>query len=371
MSNRQRVVYIVSEIHKSLAFEWVATALKDRYKLTFILLNPSHSPLERFLVQNEIEVKTIVYRGKKDYLRAFYQLLKYFLRTRPDIVHAHLFAAQITALPAASCALIKKRIYTRHTSNFHQVYSPKGVKYDLLSNRLATHIVSVSQATDRTLTGEGARMNKIRHIPHGFDLSVFDTGNANSIADVKARWNVSSGYPCIGVVARHIEWKGIQYIIPAFKQLLTTYPDAILVLANATGPYYHTLARQLEGVSKTNYVIIPFEEEIASLYGMFDVYVHTPVDELCEAFGQTYVEALAAGVPSIFTLSGIAAEFVTHKRNAWVVGFRDAEGILTGMLNLLEDKPLRQALREAGKLSVRKMFNIDLMISKLQAVYDE
>ena len=55
----KHIVYIVSHIHKSLAFEWIASGLKNDYKLTFILLNDSVSSLENFLVYQNMEVKRI------------------------------------------------------------------------------------------------------------------------------------------------------------------------------------------------------------------------------------------------------------------------------------------------------------------------
>ncbi len=171
MKNSLHIVYVISEIHKSLAFEWIAIALKDEYRLTFILLNPSSSPFEDFLISHNIEVYRITYRGKKDFILSSIKLLGYFLLKRPDIVHAHLLAAQLIALPVAALAWIKKRIYTRHNSNYHQAYFPKGIKYDKLSNRLSTHIVSISQATYKTLTlAESVNPAKIRTIPHGYDF---------------------------------------------------------------------------------------------------------------------------------------------------------------------------------------------------------
>src|SRR6185295_19908794 len=93
-----------------------------------------------------------------------------------------------------------------------------------------------------------------------------------------------------------------------------------------------------------SFIEIRFENNIFALYKLFDVFVHTPIDEYAEAFGQTYVEALASGVPAIFTLSGIACDFVQHEKNAWVVPYKDSGKIVTAMNALLNDESLKANL---------------------------
>ena len=68
-----KVCYIISDIQKSFAFEWIASRIKGKYDLSFILLNPGDSPLEQFLLKNKIEVIRIPYRGKSNFLSAFFK----------------------------------------------------------------------------------------------------------------------------------------------------------------------------------------------------------------------------------------------------------------------------------------------------------
>jgi glycosyltransferase involved in cell wall biosynthesis len=367
----KHVMYIISHVHKSLAFEWIAQGLKNKYRLTFVLLNPDKSPLEQFLIENNVAVKRINYRGKRDFMMAWIKLVWLLLNQRPFVIHAHLYDAQLIGLTAAWCLAIDRRIYTRHTSNYHHIYAPKGVKFDKLSNWLATGIVSISGATDETLLKlENAKAAKVVKIPHGFDLDIFSSVATTRVESIREKWNIKRSNPVIGVVARHIEWKGVQYVIPAFEQLLKLYPHACLVLANAGGPYHEELKALWKKIPIENICIIPFEEDIASLYRCFDLYVHVPVDNLCEAFGQTYVEALAAGVPSVFTLSGIAPEFIKHMENAWVVDYKNSIQIYEALKTLLSSEILREQFQVRGKVSVAA-FTISAMIKRLEHLYDE
>jgi glycosyltransferase involved in cell wall biosynthesis len=367
-----RIVYVISRLQKSLLFEWIAASLHKDFKVTFILLNPDVSSFERFLIGSGIAVKRIKFSGKLDYPRALLILAAYFLRRRPHVVHTHLLDAQLIGLTAAVITGVKMRVYTRHTSNYHHTYFPEGVKYDRWSNFLATHIVSISQATDEVLmTLENVRREKIRKIHHGFHLSAFRETNYKDIQSLRSRWGIPDNRPCVGVIARHIEWKGVQFIIPAFRKLLKDFPSAVLVLANADGPYHKTLLAQLHELPAGSVVLIPFEEDVASLYAVFDLYVHVPIDKTCEAFGQTFIEALAAGIPSVFTRAGVAAEFVEHKRNAWVVDFCNADHIYQGLMVLLKDAGLRRTLQIEGRRSVEELFTFEKMMTALKDLYEQ
>lgn len=368
---RKRVCYIVSHVQKSFGFEWTATRLTEKYDLSFILLNPDDSPLEQFLKAHSIGVTRINYRSKRDFARVLLKVVAVLRSVKPDVLHAHLLDGQLIGLTAARMLGIKKRVYTRHNSNFHHVYHPSGVQYDRWSNRLATHIVSISQATDHTLTSlENVSATKIRKITHGFNFGDFVNPGNDRVEFVKKKWSIPSGRPVLGVIARHIEWKGIQYVIPAVGSLMQKYPDAVLVLANASGPY-HEVVEKLLKEHNVPAITIPFEEDVAALYKTFTVYVHTPVDMLAEAFGQTYVEALAMGVPSVFTLSGIAAEFIRDGQNALAVPFRDSKAIGIAVEKLLQNDTLRAQLQKKGMDDVFSRFGIEKMVARLEALYDE
>ncbi len=368
---KKHLVYIVSHVQKSLAFEWSAIRLHHEYHLTFLLLNPGPSQLESFLRKNGIEVRRINYMGKGDFLLAFLRTFWFLLRQQPDVVHAHLLDAQLVGLTTSWLAGIRKRVYTRHTSTYHHRYATAGVKYDKLSNRLATHIVSVSQATDYVLLEvESVPATKVVRIPHGFDFGVFENISEERIRQIKSKWNIPESRPVIGAISRHIDWKGVQFIIPAFTEFQKQFQDAVLVLANASGPYHAAILKQLEAIPKARVMLIPFEDDVAALYRVFDIFVHVPVDSTVEAFGQTYVEALASSVPSIFTMSGIASEFVEHRINAMVVPFQDSQAIMAALVALWQDHALRQRLATAGKCDVVSRFGINDMLTSLTNLYN-
>lgn len=367
---KQPVAYIISNIQKSLAFEWIAERLRKEFNLFFILLNPDNSPLEKFLRSRQIEVYRISYAGKKDIPKSILKVREILKKNKVKLVHCHLFDASLVGLLAARSLGIRNRIYTRHHATFHHIYFPRAVYYDRFINFMASDVVAISENVRQVLIKkEGLSEKKIHLIHHGFELSKFSEVLENEVIDLKFKYQSQGKYPVIGVIARQVKWKGIQYILPAFRKLQQKYPNAYLILANAKGDYRPTIQASLQEMAADNYREVDFEENLFAFYQLFDVHVHTPIDAHSEAFGQTYVEALAAGIPSVFTLSGVAPEFIQDQRNALVVPFQDSEAIYQALLHLLDNEPLKNHLIREGKASVASAFSIEKMIRELSQLY--
>lgn len=367
-----RVAYIVSLVNKAVAFEWIVQHIdRTKFELTFILLNPGESTLEKDLQAENIPVFTIPYTGKRDLPASVLKVRKLLKKQRIDIVHAHLFDASIIGLTAAKLAGIKTRIHTRHNAMIHHDYHPHAVKYDRFINYLSTRIVAISENVKTILTDlEKVDPSKITLIHHGFKLEDFSDVSEER-ANVVRRKYLSEQTLVVGVISRYIHWKGIQYIIPAFKKLLAEHPQAKLLLANASGPYEKEIKKLLAELPAESYIEIPFEEDIFALYRLIDIFVHVPIDIQSEAFGQVYVEALAAGVPSVFTLSGIANDFIEDRSNALVVPFRDSEAIYLAISELTENGELRETIARSGRKDVMSLFTLDKMIHSLEALYEK
>lgn len=367
----KKLIYIISDIDKALEFEWAATYLSPHFDMQFILLNPADSDLESFLKNNNIPVYRVMYRGKKDLIHAFKKVYKILKQNKPDIVHCHLLLANIIGLSAAKLAKVKKRIYTRHHSSYHHIYHKHGIIYDKLSNKLATDIVAISPIVKEILVNwEKVPEKKVKIIPHGLPENIFSNINDEDIELIKSKYYLHDYKPVIGVISRFTEWKGVQYIIPAFSLLLNEYPNAKLVLANATGDYENEINNLLMQLSADSYVKINFEPNMPALFKTFDVFVHVPIDNHSEAFGQVYIEALAGVIPMVCTLSGIANECVKHLENAIVVDYKNSNEIYNGVKLILENKNIKEKLINNAPMSV-KQYTVDNKFNLLKQIYNE
>ncbi|MBK9638582.1 MAG: glycosyltransferase [Bacteroidetes bacterium] len=370
---RIKILYIISGINYSLGFDWLDKNLDhSKYDVSYVFINAIKPELFALFESRNRRVLFLHSESKKNYPAVFIKLLSFIRQVKPDIVHCHLFEANLLGLTAAFLMRVKKRVYTRHHSTYHFDYAPHMVKFDKLINTLSTHIASISENVTTVLVSkENVRKDKIYLVNHGFELELFSNSKEEAISNLRNLYQANGRYPVIGVISRFTMWKGVHYIIEAFKDLLIEYPNAYLILANAIGEDSDQIDEKLKQLPQNSYIKISFEKDIAILYKLFDIFVHVPIDEEAEAFGQTYVEALAAGIPSVFTLSGIAREFVVHEENAIVVPFKDSKSIVTAMIKILTESPLRNKICSEGRKVVKSRFEVDVMMNALYKIYEK
>ncbi len=365
-----KVIYIVSDVEKALAFEWTARSLITEVDLFFILIGKKNTPLSTYLEKSHVSFFVI---SDDDYPGNLQKWLKIYsiLRTeKPELVHVHLWRAMLLGLSAAWVSRIRKRVLTRHHATLHYVEYPSGRKWDLLCNALATDIIAISEnIKDIVIQRDGAKHSKVHVVHHGFDFTYFRNIDRERIDSIREKYRLYSR-PIIGVISRYVKFKGVQYIIPAFKKIRFEFPEAHLVLANAQGDYTAEIKSILKQLPEGSYTEIQFEGDLAALYKVFDVFVHVPIDAQAEAFGQTYVEALAAEVPSVFTLSGVAREFIVHNENALVANYQNPEEIFLAVKKILSDDDLRSELVINGCNSIVSKFDQQIMFEKLMQIYN-
>lgn len=366
-----RGIVFISNVTKAMEHEWFAEFVdKNEFDLEFVLFNSKNSDLYNFLIGKNFKCSNYNL-SSKFYIPVYilYFAIKLLFK-RVDFVHAHLFEASLIGMAAGKLAGIKKRIFTRHHADLHHSYHPGAVKYDLLINRLATHIIAVSIGLKTILEKmEKVPSEKITIIPHGLPEAMLNVEIPDKkINAMKTRYGLNDAWPIVGVISRFTEWKGIQYILPAFKDMLKEYPNARLVMANASGDYESHLQELIDQLPTQSYIKIAFETEIIPLFKTFDVFVHAPVDASSEAFGQVYIEAFSLGVPVVCTLSGVACQLVKHEENALVAGYRDQSGIYLGLKRILSDKELAARLTQNAKNAVKE-YTFEKKFAKLKTIY--
>ena len=118
---------------------------------------------------------------------------------------------------------------------------------------------------------------KIVVINHGLDLDYFRRPDPEKVAELRERYRTGGHFPVVGVISSFVELKGIQFIIPAFRRLLSDYPQAKILFFNATGKYNSEINRMLERIHSESYCLIPFENALNAAYRAHG-YLHTGID---------------------------------------------------------------------------------------------
>jgi glycosyltransferase involved in cell wall biosynthesis len=289
-----------------------------------------------------------------------------------DIVHAHFMDACLAGLVGAWWGGVRMRLHTRHHAGpYPRSHRPSwGAWYDRFNNWLSTIIIAPSQQARQTLLEyDGAPPKKLVDLPHGFNLAAFRDVCDSDVQRMRRKYSLARSGPVIGVVARYERIKGVEPIVIAFRGLLRSHPTAMLVLANARGKHAGPIRQLLRTLPADRYREICFEDDMAALYKTFNVFVHAPIHPSFEAFGQVYVEAMAAGVPCVATRAGIACEFLADGENAITVEPNCPDQIHAGVVRVLESQALRSLLTTNARHLVEERYGLDKMLRALEALY--
>ncbi|WP_309709342.1 glycosyltransferase family 4 protein [Armatimonas sp.] len=151
-------------------------------------------------------------------------------------------------------------------------------------------------------------------------------------------------------VGRKQKYKGYHTLCTVMKEIIKEFPDAILVsIGPDTEPPYPIIGKEnhldLGRVS---------DQDKAHAFAAADIFC-MPSD--AEAFGITYIEAWANGLPVISGSAPAVKELVEHGVNGYSIENQDNHDLYKYLKILLIDDLHRKNLGMAGKLMVSNKYN--------------
>lgn len=368
------MIYIISDVKKSLGLEWVIKKIKLKYDLKIILINSKNSSFEKWLNLQDIYYINIDYKNKfLDFFPVLYSVLNFIVKNRSNHVHCHLRKASIIGLLASYILQIKKRVYTRH----HGIESQGEILESFIDKIVflfATDIITISNEIENiTLSLNKTTSKKIKTIHHGFNLSYFKT-NPKNLKLIKRKYKIRENQFVIGAISRLVYWKNIDKVIDAFILFKKYFNNnSILLLANIekNGFYAKKVLKKLNCLTPRDYRLIEFEEDVFSLYKLFDIFIHIPKKGGYEAFGQTFIESMLSNTPTIFSNTGIAKEIGKTRINTYFCNPENLFDILKAIKFYYLKKNRIKLTTINARNSIKYKFNLDEHILKLIEVYDK
>ena len=325
----KRILAVISDIHSSPQYVSIFKEIIKSGADIHIFVSPvSNSTFVQNLLENSIPFQEINLSTNSNCIKQLMRIFFYIRKNRIEIVYSSGQWATIVTTIAARLANRKKIIFTRHYSDFHHKRGMKHWIYiDRLIAKLATRIIAVSKNVAVLMTDlEKIDCKKIEVIYNSIDFDTFYTVRNQE---------KSNETLIIGVVSRLVSLKGINFTIKAFKEFLLIKPNAKLILIGGNSSESHNIFEELASIPSSNVELIEHTANMKNWYSKFDVFVHVPVSRNAEAFGLVYLEALAAGVPCIFTKSGILNEVDIFNDYFIAVDFENYEQIYKSLVSLL------------------------------------
>jgi glycosyltransferase involved in cell wall biosynthesis len=295
---------------------------------------------------------------------------------RCQIVHTHLWTADVLGGLAAALARVPIRVATVHGGYFQAFEEGRAARARKVAlsrtyrcaYRLFDRVIGVSRAVAEDLVRRpGIRVNagRVTTIHHGLDPA----GAAWPGVPVDRKsLEVSPSAPVLVTVANFFPIKGHRWLVEAMPRIVQRYPEAILVLAGE-GEGLPAIRRQVERHGLGRHVrFVGSRREALGLIALSDVVV---VPSLSEGLGLVVLEALALGKPVVATRVGGIPEIIEDHETGLLVPPKDPVALSEAILAVLSNHGLAVRLGRNGRQVVHGRFAADTMIRQTEQLYLE
>jgi glycosyltransferase involved in cell wall biosynthesis len=238
-----------------------------------------------------------------------------------DVVHTHLYRTQIYARPAARLAGTPVVLTTEHSigeTHIERRKMTRGVRALYLTSELFSDAtIAVSDIVKDRLVRWGVRAGKITVIPNGVDTDElgFDAAARDR---VREQFGISPDTYVIGALGRLDPNKRVDLTMEAAAPMLG---ERCKILVIGRGEDQARLEAAAERIGVTEHVIFGgYQKDTTAMLAAFDLYVAA---SLQETFGLSVLEALASGLPVLYTACP-ALDGIQTERARMVAGTVDA-----------------------------------------------
>jgi N-acetyl-alpha-D-glucosaminyl L-malate synthase BshA len=320
--------------------------LVERSKNDFVVLTyNSHEEMEGVLRARYINIPIL--RALSFVFFGFFKGLK----VNCDLIHAHYAVPQGLLGVLLKKAKKKPLVTTLHGSDvtilMKNRLGKKIVRYVLKNS---DKVIAVSTFLKGEVEKEGITKEKMAVVYSGVS-----TDGCEEPKNGEA----------ITFIGSLVQQKGVDILLNAFKDVKERFDIGLTIVGDGKErKNLESLAKRLklEGVD-----FLGYSDDLRGILEKSKVLV-LPSRE--EGFGLVLLEAMSCGVPIVATRVGGIEEIVRHNYNGVLVEKEDAEDLARGILRVLEDKGLREAIRKNSREFVKR-FSWEKMADEVDKIYEE
>ena len=302
--------------------------------------------------------------GKSRVWKISRQLSRFIKENKIDIVHSNTnydrtagaFGAMLAGVP---------HITTNHS--FHSI--SHNLTHWYRNKFLIDHFIVDGECTrDLLVTEDKIDPKKITLIHLGLDPEQ-NKKDQQTRERIRSEFGVIDDEILIGNVARMVPFKGQEYLIRAYPEVMKAYPKSRLMVVG-DGELNNMLHKLAVDLGINDKIIFPgFRNDIKSMYSAFDIYAHTSVEGGGETFPYAMLHALAQELPMVITRVGDMPAMVTEGVSGFVLEDKDVKGISEKLMLLCGDENLRKSMGKESFNLMMKKFTVDIMTGNIENVY--
>jgi glycosyltransferase involved in cell wall biosynthesis len=382
--DRLHVVHLIESLGPGGAERLLYTNLKhfdtSRIRSTVITVYPHDTHWIEPITALGVPVVSLDCHSKRDIPKGIWRLRKWLRANRPDIIHSHLWAANIIGRMAARLTKVSL------VSSIHSPdYEPQGwadgtgvskiklqtVKLldrwtaQLGSDRLIAVSEYVKQSAGRDLYFS---LDSIDRVYNPVDVDLLQASGGKNREELLSECGLPADCVMLLNVARVSALKGLLYAVQALPEILSRFPSAHLVSVGAATDWTPRLEREADSIGVSDHFhLLGARRNVMDFLHACDIFVFP---SLYEGFGIALVEAMAAGCACIATNIGPIPEIIEDRANGVLVPPGDATAIAEAVCELLSNQPMQMQLGKAAAVTAARKFRPEESAARLIQVYE-
>ncbi|NEQ06750.1 MULTISPECIES: glycosyltransferase [unclassified Moorena] len=295
--------------------------------------------------------------------RALLELINLLRQWQPQIVHSHMFHANLMARIARIFTPIQVLVATAH--NLKEGGRWREVAYRC-TDPWCDLTTQVSQAgLERYIKVGVVPKHKIKFIPNVVDSEKFQH-HPEVRSKIRQELNLGDEFVWLAAGRNH-EQKDYPNMLKAFAQIAQRYKNAILLIAGDgfLGSKEETLAEKLGIESQVRFLGV--RRDIPALMSAADAYL---MSSAWEGMPVVLLEASASGLPMVATDVGGNREVILDGKTGIIVPPQNSEALAKAMQNLME-LPLfeRQKMGQLSRYYIAENHSFDQGLIKWLELY--
>jgi len=362
---RIKVLFLITELNVGGAEMVVAKITahlnEDRFHCSVCSLLPDGRLAE---VLQEQGIKTLSLNVKEKFdVRGLFRLLRLLREEKTDILHTHLFHANLLGRIAGRMAGVP--VIISHQHGVERSRSKVRSLLDRLTSRYADVVISTCEVVKQTLIKrDKIPPDKIRTIYKGVEITNAEVKSSSA----RRNLGITSDVPVVGIVANLRSMKGHDTFLKAARMILNDVENARFLIVGG-GPLegkLKALAFKL-GVSPQT-IFTGFRDDVPSLLATMDVFV---LPSLWEGVPIAILEAMAMAKPVVATEVGGIPEIVVNGETGILVPPQNPKLLAEAIIALLQNRERAEAMGRAGRERVERCFTVERMVQQTEALYEE
>ncbi|MDZ5470439.1 glycosyltransferase [Bacillus sp. 31A1R] len=335
----------------------------ERYNpIVVSMLEPG--PIGEKLLEANVKVYTLNMQRGKVNISSIIRLIKFIKNEHIQIIHSHLFHANILARMIKIINPSLKVVTTIHNINIGGRLRELSLKFTNFFSDINT--VISEKARNYFVNARIFSEKNLKHIPNGVNLNEFHL-NSDLRADTKEKLGIRDDFTFLAV-GRLEQQKNYPSLLKAFSIVLETNPKSRLLIAG-TGPLEYELRGIADELGISNHItFLGFRRDIQALMNASDAYV---MSSSWEGMPIVLLEASAVGLPIVCTDVGGNSEVVVNGYTGFLVK-PDCPISLANMLKELIKLPEeeRRKIGEKAKTHIKDNYELDVIVDKWKAEYN-